>query len=178
MTSGLLICIWLNICAFPHILGSPSSYMTLQPIPSEFSYIWGKFSFFFISGRFSILFMILPMRLCRPWWWAQTSRCSLARGHVPLSYCVYTTSPCSGCCSCLCVKGEREFFKTWHPVDTAATCLHECVCHLIRAAIFSLSGPAEQSHLHQEAEPANGEWEGQRKGSWWAGASIWIKPPR
>jgi hypothetical protein len=22
--------IWLNICAFPHILGSPSSYMTLQ----------------------------------------------------------------------------------------------------------------------------------------------------
>ncbi len=30
---------WLNICAFPHILGSPSSYMTLQPLPSEFPYI-------------------------------------------------------------------------------------------------------------------------------------------
>ncbi len=28
-----------NICAFPHILGSPSSYMTLHPIPPEFSYI-------------------------------------------------------------------------------------------------------------------------------------------
>jgi hypothetical protein len=24
------------ICAFPHILGSPSLYMTLQPLPSEF----------------------------------------------------------------------------------------------------------------------------------------------
>ncbi len=33
--------------------------------------------------------MILAMSLCKPWWWAQTSRCSLARGHVPLSYCVY-----------------------------------------------------------------------------------------
>jgi hypothetical protein len=28
--------IWLNICVFPHILGGPSSYITLQPIPSEF----------------------------------------------------------------------------------------------------------------------------------------------
>jgi hypothetical protein len=25
-----------NICAFPHILGTPSSYMTLHQIPSEF----------------------------------------------------------------------------------------------------------------------------------------------
>ncbi len=37
-----------NICAFPHILGSPSSYMTLQPILSKFPYIWGKFSFLFL----------------------------------------------------------------------------------------------------------------------------------
>jgi hypothetical protein len=29
----------LNICGFPHIIGSPSSYMTLQPLPSEFPYI-------------------------------------------------------------------------------------------------------------------------------------------
>ncbi len=29
--------------AFPHILGSPSSYMTLHPIPSEFPYIRGNF---------------------------------------------------------------------------------------------------------------------------------------
>jgi hypothetical protein len=32
MTSGLLY--GENICAFPHILGTPSSYMTLHPIPS------------------------------------------------------------------------------------------------------------------------------------------------
>ncbi len=37
MTNGLLI--WGNICAFPHILGSPSSYMTLQLLHSEFPYI-------------------------------------------------------------------------------------------------------------------------------------------
>ena len=35
MTNGLLMG---NICAFPHILGSPSSYMTLQLFHSEFPY--------------------------------------------------------------------------------------------------------------------------------------------
>ncbi len=34
MTNDLLI-YGENINAFPHILGSPSSYMTLHPIPSE-----------------------------------------------------------------------------------------------------------------------------------------------
>ncbi len=34
-----------NICAFPHILGSSSSYMTLHLMPSKFHYIWGKFCF-------------------------------------------------------------------------------------------------------------------------------------
>ncbi len=38
MTNDLLI-YGENICAFPHILGSPSSYMNLHPIPSEFPYI-------------------------------------------------------------------------------------------------------------------------------------------
>jgi hypothetical protein len=38
MTNDLLI-YGENICAFPHILGSPSSYMTSHPIPSEFPYI-------------------------------------------------------------------------------------------------------------------------------------------
>ncbi len=47
MKMCLLIYVWLNICAFPHILGSPSSYMTLHPIPSEFPYIWRKSSFLF-----------------------------------------------------------------------------------------------------------------------------------
>jgi hypothetical protein len=46
MTNGLLI-IWGDIFAFPHILGSPSSYMTLQLLHSEFIYIWGKFDFLF-----------------------------------------------------------------------------------------------------------------------------------
>ncbi len=41
--------IWLNNCAFPHILGSLSSYMTLQLLHSEFLHIWGKIVFFFIS---------------------------------------------------------------------------------------------------------------------------------
>jgi hypothetical protein len=31
-----------NICAFRHILGSPSSFMTLQLLHFEFPYIWGK----------------------------------------------------------------------------------------------------------------------------------------
>ncbi len=35
------------ISAFPHILGSPSSYMTLQLFHSEFPNIWGKFDFYF-----------------------------------------------------------------------------------------------------------------------------------
>ncbi len=39
--------IWGNICAFPHILGSNSSYMTMQLFHSEFPYIWGKFDFLF-----------------------------------------------------------------------------------------------------------------------------------
>jgi hypothetical protein len=35
------------ICAFPHILGSPSSYMTLQLLHSEFPYM--RKILFFIS---------------------------------------------------------------------------------------------------------------------------------
>ncbi len=39
-------------CAYPHILGSPSSYMTLHPIPFEFSYLQYEenFDFFCISA--------------------------------------------------------------------------------------------------------------------------------
>ncbi len=39
-----------NICAFPHILGSPSSYMILHPIPSEFPYM-RKILFSFLSAH-------------------------------------------------------------------------------------------------------------------------------
>jgi hypothetical protein len=39
MTSSLVLTYGENICAFPGILGSPSSYMTLHPIPSEYPYI-------------------------------------------------------------------------------------------------------------------------------------------
>ncbi len=50
MTNDLLIYVE-NICAFPHILGSPSSYMTLHPSPSEFPYtVYAEnLVFFFIS---------------------------------------------------------------------------------------------------------------------------------
>ncbi len=43
--------IWGNISAFPHILESPSSYMTLQLLHSEFSYKWGKFDLLFYQCR-------------------------------------------------------------------------------------------------------------------------------
>ncbi len=39
--------IWLNNFAFPHILGSHSLYMTLQPLPYEFPYMRGKCYFLF-----------------------------------------------------------------------------------------------------------------------------------
>ncbi len=58
MTNGLLICIWGNIYAFflfPHILGSPSSYMTLQLLHSEIPYIRGKFDFLFHQCIFQYL---------------------------------------------------------------------------------------------------------------------------
>jgi hypothetical protein len=45
MTNGLLI--YGEIFAFPHILGRPSSYVTLQLLRSEFPYILGKFDFLF-----------------------------------------------------------------------------------------------------------------------------------
>ncbi len=43
--------IWGNICAFPHILGSSSSYMTVQLLYSEFPYIWGNFDFFSVKSE-------------------------------------------------------------------------------------------------------------------------------
>ncbi len=55
MTNGLLNSphIWLNIWAFPHILGSPSSYMTLQLLHSEFPYTVRKVIFSFLSVFYS-----------------------------------------------------------------------------------------------------------------------------
>jgi hypothetical protein len=47
MTNDLLI-YGENIYAFPHILGTPSSYMTLHPNPSEFLYV-RKILFSFLS---------------------------------------------------------------------------------------------------------------------------------
>ncbi len=58
VTNGLLNHphIWGNNCAFPHILGSPSSYMTLQLLHSEFPYIargkiWFSFYQCMADGR-------------------------------------------------------------------------------------------------------------------------------
>ncbi len=55
---GTHICVWFNICAFPHILGSPSSYMSLQLLHSEFPCIWGKFGFLFYQCGMLALFLI------------------------------------------------------------------------------------------------------------------------
>ncbi len=48
--------IWLNICVFLHILGNPSSYMTLHPIHSEFPYLWGNI--FFLFYQCAIVFVV------------------------------------------------------------------------------------------------------------------------
>ncbi len=61
MTNDLLI-YGENICAFTHILGSPCSYMTLHPIPSEFSYIWRKFSFLF----YQCMYRTMKWLGCKP----------------------------------------------------------------------------------------------------------------
>ncbi len=54
-----------NICAFPHILGSPSSWMTLHLIPSEFPYIWGNFFFFYqCTLRHRVLAPSTPFLYC------------------------------------------------------------------------------------------------------------------
>ncbi len=55
MTNGLLIYGEMFL-AFPHTLGSSSSYMTLQLLHSEFPYIWGKFDFLFCIS--------VPVALC------------------------------------------------------------------------------------------------------------------
>jgi hypothetical protein len=59
MKSASSYTVWGNICAFPHILGSPSSYMTLQLIHSEFPYILGKFDFLFYQciKKISLFFL-------------------------------------------------------------------------------------------------------------------------
>ncbi len=43
--------IWGNIWTFPHIFGSPSSYMPLQLLHSEFPYIGTKFDFLFYQCK-------------------------------------------------------------------------------------------------------------------------------
>ncbi len=57
-----------HICAFPHILGSPSSYTTLHQIPSEFPYIWGKFCFLFLSVQ-GPPFSIVSLVARKVWFW-------------------------------------------------------------------------------------------------------------
>jgi hypothetical protein len=57
MTNDLLI-YGENICAFSYVVGSPSSNMTLHPIPSKFPYTVYEENFlsFFISEECLILF--------------------------------------------------------------------------------------------------------------------------
>ncbi len=50
MTNGLLILYMTKyLCISSYIRKPFLLYMTLQPLPSEFPYIGGKFSFFFIG---------------------------------------------------------------------------------------------------------------------------------
>jgi hypothetical protein len=48
ITNGLFICIWLNICAFPHILGTLFLYMTLHGSILNFLIYEGNL-FYFLS---------------------------------------------------------------------------------------------------------------------------------
>ncbi len=50
---------WYKIKSYFTHIGSPSSYMTLQPIPSGYPYIWGKFLFLFYQCK-------IPRRKLRP----------------------------------------------------------------------------------------------------------------
>ncbi len=66
MANGLLNShIWLNICAVPHILRSPSSYMTLQLLHSEFPFIRGKFGLIY---QCSLAFSVdVALVIHKPW---------------------------------------------------------------------------------------------------------------
>ncbi len=65
--------IWLMVSSylvkyFAHfIIGSPSSYMTLQPIPSEFPYIWEKFCFLLYQCEVLYFFMIHFDKVSQNW---------------------------------------------------------------------------------------------------------------
>ncbi len=85
MTTDLLL-YGENICAFPHILGSPSSYMTFQ---SEFPCIWGKFSFSVVhcylfslpAQKFYIaLALYSALLFSHKHYLARTSGCKIHRG--------------------------------------------------------------------------------------------------
>ncbi len=57
-----------------HILGSPSSYMTLQLLHSEFPYIWGKFFFFIISVSTDPFLLWYYLMIRSMWQWSRTWR--------------------------------------------------------------------------------------------------------
>jgi len=68
--------IWGNICTFPHILGSPSSYMTLQQLHSEFPYIWGKFYFIFYQCNQGSVDKGLSVKVAQHIWPLHFSPCT------------------------------------------------------------------------------------------------------
>ncbi len=59
--------IWLNFCEFAHILGSPSSYIILKLLHSEFPYIWGKFDFLFCKCIESVGLSVAARHWSRVW---------------------------------------------------------------------------------------------------------------
>jgi hypothetical protein len=60
---------WLNICAFPRILGSPAS---LQLIPSEFPYIYEEIFFSFLSvyslSHLYLVWLVEALPILASWW--------------------------------------------------------------------------------------------------------------
>ncbi len=106
-----------TICAFPHIFGSPSSYMTLHPIPSEFPYIWGKFCFLFISAVY-LLFIV---------WGVVFTTCMKAVGiafHQTLSW--YS----------LCISENYFLFFLMFLSDTYIWILSYIRLHLVEMTVY------------------------------------------
>jgi hypothetical protein len=94
-----------NICAFPHILGSSSSYMTLHPIRSEFV-------FFFISVAVS-LYSCLP--------------CCLSAYHL------YSTKACQPVClSVLLLSFSLPYFVLYvYYAVCVFVCQSDCLSDIL-----------------------------------------------
>ncbi len=129
--------IWGNICAFPHILGSPFLYMTLQLLHSEFPYLWGKFDFLFYQCGVNILgapplcisiacIPGVPASGCIPW--VHSSGCILL---VASPRCIHRVLPLDaspGCIPCKQPQGSSPGCVLWvQPLGASPGCFPGCI---------------------------------------------------